>query len=426
MITTETPTEPRRELPNEWDAVPLGEAGEIASGVTLGRKFFNEPTRQVPYLRVANVKDGYLDLSDVYSVEVPEREITKLRLQYGDLLLTEGGDPDKLGRGTFWKEQIAECVHQNHIFRVRLDLAKFDPEFVSLQLQSHYGKAYFLKHAKQTTGIATINQKALSGFPLLFPPFPEQRRIAALLNKQMVAVDRARAAAEARLEAARALPAAYLREAFCGITPLAARKERDQAPPGWKWHRLKDLARLESGHTPSRRRPEWWGGDIPWIALPDIRALDGKIAEQTSEYTNEEGIANSAARVLPAGTVVLSRTASVGFVTMMGRPMATSQDFVNWVCGPELEPHFLAYLLRAARSYIRALGEGAVHKTVYFPTVEAFEVCIPQPPEQKRIVASLDHTLLAVEQGFSTLQTQLASIESLPAALLRQAFSGEL
>ena len=166
------------------------------------------------------------------------------------------------------------------------------------------------------------------------------------------------------------------------------------------------MARLESGHTPSRRRPEWWGGDVPWIALPDIRALDGKLAFETTEYTNQLGIANSSARVLPKHTVVMSRTASVGFVTMMGRPMATSQDFVNWVCGPELDPFFLAYALRASREYIRGLASGAVHKTIYMPTLHSLQICVPPIDEQRRIVAELD--------------TRLAEAERLRAAGLRR------
>jgi type I restriction enzyme S subunit len=92
------------------------------------------------------------------------------------------------------------------------------------------------------------------------------------------------------------------------------------------------LARLESGHTPSRKHPEYWGGNIPWIGIQDARANDGQVIEDTEEKTNELGIENSSARVLPEKTVCLSRTASVGYVVIMGRPMATSQDFVNWVC----------------------------------------------------------------------------------------------
>lgn len=199
-----------------WPTMPLGEAGSIGAGITLGRSFNGIPTRRVAYLRVANVKDGYLDLSDVYEIDVPESDIDKCRLKYGDLLLTEGGDPDKLGRGTFWEGQIAECIHQNHIFRVRFDLERYSPPFLAAQLGSSYGKAYFLSYAKQTTGIATINQRVLGGFPLMVPPLPTQERVVRVLSEQMAAADRARAALQAQLDAIDKLPAALLRRAFSG------------------------------------------------------------------------------------------------------------------------------------------------------------------------------------------------------------------
>src|SRR5690349_9435790 len=106
----------------------------------------------------------------------------------------------------------------------------------------------------------------------------------------------------------------------------------ERAANDWSWRPLCALADLQSGHTPSRRRPEWWGGNVPWLALPDIRRLHGKYAYETGENTNDSGLANSSARLLPVGTVCVSRTASIGFVTILGRPMATSQDFCNWVC----------------------------------------------------------------------------------------------
>lgn len=200
----------------QWPKRPIGEVGEIVSGITLGRKLNGTETRHVPYLRVANVKDGYLDLSDVYSIEATGAEIEKCRLRHGDLLLTEGGDPDKLGRGTFWEGQIPECIHQNHIFRVRFDLGQLSPEFVSAQMASAYGKGYFLAHAKQTTGIATINQRVLRNFPLLMPLLAAQRQIAAMLNEQMASAERTRKAIEEELDAVNKLPAALLRRAFAG------------------------------------------------------------------------------------------------------------------------------------------------------------------------------------------------------------------
>jgi type I restriction enzyme S subunit len=210
--------------------------------------------------------------------------------------------------------------------------------------------------------------------------------------------------------------------------PISLGHDAPPAPSGWKWRRLApDLARLESGHTPSRRHPEWWGGDVPWIALPDIRDLDGKTAEDTAEKTNELGLENSAARLLPAGTVVLSRTASVGFVTVMGRLMATSQDFVNWVCGEELEPWFLAHALIASRDYLRELASGAIHKTIYVPTVEQFHICVPPSREKQcRIVRTLDEQMTAVARARAALERQRQALDALPPALLRAAFSGAL
>jgi type I restriction enzyme, S subunit len=209
---------------------------------------------------------------------------------------------------------------------------------------------------------------------------------------------------------------------FHEVAPLSVAGRRAVPPRNWTWRPLTSCARLESGHTPSRYHPEWWGGQIPWISLTDIRELDGKIAQETREFTNEEGIANSSARVLPAGTVVLSRTASVGFVTIMGREMATSQDFVNWVCGPDLDPRFLAYLFRTSRAYLRSLSSGAIHQTIYMPTVEAFEVCIPDLKEQQRIVCSLDEQIAAVERARVAGDAQFEAAKAFSVEWVRSVF----
>jgi type I restriction enzyme S subunit len=104
-----------------------------------------------------------------------------------------------------------------------------------------------------------------------------------------------------------------------------------------------DVARLESGHTPSRKHPEYWIGKIPWIGIRDVALHDGRVIAETFQHVSQAGLDNSAARLLPKDTVCLSRTASVGYVVMMGKPMATSQDFVNWVCSEALDPEFLMF-----------------------------------------------------------------------------------
>ena len=143
----------------------------------------------VPYMRVANVQDGHLNLDDVTEIEVFQSDIEKYRLVEGDLLLTEGGDPDKLGRGAVWKGQIKDCIHQNHIFRVRPDSTKLLPEYLSAQIGSVRGKRYFLKAAKQTTGIASINKTQLSNYPVLIPPMKLQLKYSDIVEQHKRASD---------------------------------------------------------------------------------------------------------------------------------------------------------------------------------------------------------------------------------------------
>jgi type I restriction enzyme, S subunit len=200
----------------DWPSRQLGHVSDIMSGVTLGRPLTRRATRNVPYLRVANVKDGFLDLSDVYDTPATDDEIQKLRLRPGDLLLTEGGDADKLGRGTCWRDEISECIHQNHIFRVRLQEGDLLPDFVSAQISSGYGKAYFLAHAKQTTGIATINRKVLAGFPLLVPPLSVQRDVAERVGRCSLQSERLRNLIQQTMAHLDVLGAALLRRTFAG------------------------------------------------------------------------------------------------------------------------------------------------------------------------------------------------------------------
>lgn len=198
-----------------WPVVPLGEVAEVRAGVTLGRRLTGD-TASLPYLRVANVQDGFLDLTTVKSVVVLRSEVDKWRLERGDILVTEGGDWDKLGRGTVWGGEIEGCIHQNHILRIRVPQAEFEPRFVSAALGSPIGKEYFRAASKQTTNLASINQRQLKAFPLPRPRINEQRRILAAVDQ---ASERAAALSMTHARAQRELDAvlpAVLHRAFRG------------------------------------------------------------------------------------------------------------------------------------------------------------------------------------------------------------------
>lgn len=164
-------------VPQFWKMMPLNECAFVQTGIAKGRKLAGKNVLNLPYLRVANVQDGYLDLSEIKNIELRESEIERYMLQSGDVVVTEGGDFDKLGRGFLWKAQIPICVHQNHIFAVRVNRNILIPEYFAYLIQSKYGKAYFLSVAHRTTNLASINSTKLKAFPTLVPSLTEQKEI---------------------------------------------------------------------------------------------------------------------------------------------------------------------------------------------------------------------------------------------------------
>lgn len=212
--------------------------------------------------------------------------------------------------------------------------------------------------------------------------------------------------------------------ALCiGKQPPGAEHGLNPLPPGWKWTSLVEVAKMESGHTPSRARTEWWNGSIPWITLSDARGSHGGLIRATEEMTNADGLANSAARLLPTGTVCISRTASVGYVVEMALPMATSQDFVNWVPTPAVISGWLRVVFSADREVLLRFGKGSVHKTIYFPEWLSVSIALPPLPEQVRIVAEVERRLSVVDQLESTLTANLQRATRLRQAILKKAFS---
>ena len=195
------------------------------------------------------------------------------------------------------------------------------------------------------------------------------------------------------------------------------------SPIGWHWIELNSIATMATGHTPSRRHPEYWGGEIKWIRAADARKCDGSIINDTKETINQLGIDNSAAVVLPKNTVCLSRSASIGYTVILGEEMATNQGFVNWICGKELEPKFLQYIFVLENSFLKEIAYGTAHTTIYYPEVKAFYVCIPPIDEQKRIVAKLDECFEAIDKARANVGKNLNNAKELFQSQLNQIFS---
>jgi len=213
---------------------------------------------------------------------------------------------------------------------------------------------------------------------------------------------------------------------IAGDFALSVGSTEMKTPGRWVWCDLLDAARLESGHTPSRKHPEYWDGDIPWIGIKDARENHGRIIEATNQTVTQDGLDNSASRLLPARTVCLSRTASVGYATIMGRPMATSQDFVNWLCSEAVIPEFLMHLFIAEKEALLRFSKGTTHRTIYFPEVKALRVCLPPVNEQRRIVSKVESLQTRGIRARESLEAIPPLLEKLRQSILAAAFRGDL
>jgi type I restriction enzyme, S subunit len=203
-------------LPEGWTSATLDALAAVKGGITKDQKRkHSAPARLVPYLRVANVQRGYLDLTEMKEIVAAEDEIQELALQPGDILFNEGGDRDKLGRGWIWSGQLPECIHQNHVFRARLFDPTVNPKFVSWYGNT-FGQRFFFDEGKHTTNLASISMTKLRRLPVPIPPAAEQTRIVAEVERRLSVVEELEAVVTANLQRATRLRQAILQNAFSG------------------------------------------------------------------------------------------------------------------------------------------------------------------------------------------------------------------
>lgn len=211
------------------DFMLLKDICAIAGGVTKGRNLTEKETIELPYLRVANVQDGYLDLTEVKTISVLLSDKEKYRLQYGDILYTEGGDRDKLGRGTVWKDEVKDCIHQNHVFRARLSTTDFDARYISYYSQSKDAKDYFFVNGKQTTNLASINISILSSLPIPICSIEDQLRIVEKIDYYLSIYSYSKTNIQQSLQEIKILKNSILTKAYTGkLISIASKHSVDE------------------------------------------------------------------------------------------------------------------------------------------------------------------------------------------------------
>jgi len=203
------------QIPSGWKLICLKRIAEIQGGLTLGKQY-EGPLIERPYLRVGNVQDGHLDLTDVSVIELPASVAVGVELRPDDVLMTEGGDLDKLGRGYLWKGEIPGCLHQNHIFAVRCFLHRLKPMFLAYVTAAKYGRDYFEATGKKTTNLACTNANTVGEFPIPLPSLTEQEAICAYLDTKIGELKRIAANIESQIATLTAYRKSLIHECVTG------------------------------------------------------------------------------------------------------------------------------------------------------------------------------------------------------------------
>lgn len=419
----------------------------------------------VPYVRPTEIVEDSIKLESLKrtSPEIAER-YRRSSLRAGDVLLSIVGT---IGKVAVVPVDLDGANITQSSCRVRPCAGLVSTELMAAFLRSPLARSQF-EAARLGTAVPRLNLEDVRKIEVPLPPLPEQRRIVAKIDSLTGKSRRARdhldhiprlvekykqavlAAAfrgdltgawrskQIERESASALVARTAeppqsrggREATknikAGVAGLAVNNPGTQPPEDWAWVPLRRIARQETGHTPSRNKPEYWDGSIPWVGIRDAGAHHGTIIDKTIQTISEAGLENSSARQLPEGTVCLSRTASVGYVTIMGRAMATSQDFATWTCSEALLPKYLMYALMAEGESIREFGEGSTHTTIYFPEIRALHICLAPLAEQHEVVRRVEKALAWIDRLASEAASARRLVEHLGQTVLAKAFRGEL
>lgn len=444
-------------MPEGWEEVSIGQICDLVNGKAF--KPTDWTATGLPIVRIQNLNKSGAKFN-YYGGKIE----SKFLVENGDLLFAWSGTPGTSFGAHVWAGPKA--VLNQHIFNIKFSRNAIDTNFFKYAINQTLDEQ--IEKAHGGVGLRHVTKGKFEETRVPLPPLSEQRRIIAKIDSLSAKTERARdhlnhvprlvaayrqavlvAAFTGRLTAdwrrniecvqsAAELVAATDepgrsrggRDATDAIKPgqaaLSINKPDLHAPENWAWVRLARIARQETGHTPSRSNPEYWDGGVPWIGIRDAGAHHGRLIHHTNQTISDLGLRNSSARLLPAGTVCLSRTASVGYVTIMGVPMATSQDFATWTCTDALDPKYLMYALMAEGERIRDFGEGSTHTTIYFPEIRALHICLAPKLEQAEIVRRVEAAFSWIDRLASEAMSARKLIDHLDQAILSKAFRGEL
>ena len=383
-----------------------------------------------------------VDMSRKTIRAITQRERRRRLLNKGDLLIemSGGGNLQPVGAVVMY-DHDAPAVCSNFVARMSV-APNYDPTYLTYLHSCIYERRLNTRSIKQTTGIQNLDSYLYLSERSAFPPLSEQTAIGRFLDhtdRRLQRYVRARKQLIALLyesDNATIYQAVTGQIDVCTGRPYLAYRPSGvgwigDIPEHWQVKKLTQVARQETGHTPSRRVESYWVPQdcvIPWVSLADVWQMrSGTVfITTTKEKVSEVGLAHSAARLLPKNTVILSRTASVGHVAILATPMATTQDFAAWICSSELRPKFLYFVLTSMKTECQRVMIGSTHQTIYMPDIRAFRAPVPSIETQDAISRFLDSTVTKTRLRVDRIQGSIDLVREYRDRLISDVVTGKL
>jgi len=422
------------EVPGHWTVVPLKFVAKVQTGVAKGKDNSGRATIQVPYMRVANVQDGFLDLNSVAEIEIPVDDLPRYRLQKGDVLMNEGGDFDKLGRGHIWDASISPCIHQNHVFAVRPH--GVGPTWLNAITGSQYAQFYFMTRSKQSTNLASISSTNLMELPVVLPPVVEQTQIAAFLDRETAKIDALVAEQRRLMELLKEKRQAVISHAVTrGLNPDAPMK-----PSGIEW--LGDVPEHWESRTIAKASTKITNGFVgptrdilveagtPYIQATHIK--NGCVNFDEGYFVRPDWSAAHSKSILCEGDVLIVQTgAGTGDVGLVSKNEVGYNCHALIIVAPDrtlLHGTYLSAVLQSTygQEKLTSIETGAMHPHLNCGEVKFVEIPLPPLDEQSDIVSYINK---AADQ-FDTLTTEaqraIDLLQERRTALISAAVTGQI
>lgn len=424
-------------VPNNWTVKRLRFLGDVRSGIAKGKVLAGKGTVTLPYLRVANVQDGYVDLQEVSELEVAASEATRYLLRKNDVLMNEGGDNDKLGRGAVWQGQIDPCIHQNHVFAVRLANPEL-AEWVSRFTSTDAARAYFFLRSKQSTNLASINQSDVRELPVPMPPAEERVAIVKFLDEQTARIDALIAEKEGLLASLKSHQYSYASRLMTrGLVDAVSLKatshpELGDIPSHWDVKRLKFLGEVRSGIAKGKDHGERDTVCLPYLRVANVQ--DGYV-DLTEVLEIEVGAHEVERYLLRSGDVLMNEG---GDNDKLGRGTVwqgqidpcvhQNHVFAVRLSDMDLAPWVARYTSTdSARTYFFLRSKQSTNLASINQS-NVRELPVPMPPEieRKLILAELERSAQASADLSAHVREHIDRLREYRSSLISAAVTGEL